>query len=637
MLDNVVASHLLGGAIGIAITLAYALVLLGWGSLFRRLIRLPFGPAAVDIGLGLATLIFLGGVLNLARIAVPASLAAVAAIGAVLSGWRMVQTRRQPAENGRAPWIAVWIVAICAMIFVALTTVPPTALNWGDDFQKYLVHPVRMLETGTLFGSPLNALGHDTIGGQAFAQAFIIAVAPLPYINAFDALFCFGLCIVLVGTLCGRSPKLTPVAAAAAFAVACIEPQYVNISSLYSGSALILTLIAILSNPSELSQSTIGQRAAVTGVLVAALVALKLTFALIATVIVMAGAIGIWAGSTKIRPAFNWIVLTGVAAAFVIGPWVALYAPYLLASSANSIVQWQPPTEEYHPFSNATLFWGASWLAYTTAFAIAAFAAILNLLGFHRLSIPERSGAATLATTSVLVFACYLVVVPLIAPAVGGYQTSLRYFTPIIAALLPATLALGCELFRRAKVIKSELLVALVYTGIGIASIALFFPSLKTRVLQAIEFGNVLAFRTLATHPDYITYNTRTFAPDGIAAQRAIQNLIPAGATILAWTARPFLLDYSRNQIYDVNPGGLNAPWAAIPDVQFVIWEHQGPTVESPTVMEARTLSFFQAMRGAASRSWPLYNHGGTIVFAVETGTSPDWRIQFRSEERVKK
>jgi hypothetical protein len=55
----------------------------GWGRLTRRLAGLPNGTWPVSSALGLACVIFLGGILNLCRLAFPAALAAI-----VLTGWR---------------------------------------------------------------------------------------------------------------------------------------------------------------------------------------------------------------------------------------------------------------------------------------------------------------------------------------------------------------------------------------------------------------------------------------------------------------------------------------------------------------------------------------------------------------------
>jgi hypothetical protein len=53
----------------------------GWGQLTRRLAGLPNGTWPVSAALGLALVLFLGGVLNLCRVAYPGALAGIIIVG----------------------------------------------------------------------------------------------------------------------------------------------------------------------------------------------------------------------------------------------------------------------------------------------------------------------------------------------------------------------------------------------------------------------------------------------------------------------------------------------------------------------------------------------------------------------------
>ena len=61
-------------------------------------------------------------------------------------------------------------------IFTIATQLPPSIYNFHDDYQKYFAYPVRMVETGTVFGSPLSAMGLQTLGAQAFLDGFVVGV-----------------------------------------------------------------------------------------------------------------------------------------------------------------------------------------------------------------------------------------------------------------------------------------------------------------------------------------------------------------------------------------------------------------------------------------------------------------------------
>jgi hypothetical protein len=60
-------------AAGVAGVIVMTCALYGWGRMTRRLALLPRGTWPVSTALGMATIIFLGGVLNLARLAFPRS------------------------------------------------------------------------------------------------------------------------------------------------------------------------------------------------------------------------------------------------------------------------------------------------------------------------------------------------------------------------------------------------------------------------------------------------------------------------------------------------------------------------------------------------------------------------------------
>src|SRR5205814_419751 len=104
---------------------------------------------------------------------------------------------------------------------------------------------VRMIETGTLFGSHLNALGAEGLGGQPFLQGFIVSFLPLGFINGADSVFCFFLCLLLAGSVGFSRPAVQIAALVATVLVFVIDPQYVNVSSLYSTAAIVSTLTII--------------------------------------------------------------------------------------------------------------------------------------------------------------------------------------------------------------------------------------------------------------------------------------------------------------------------------------------------------------------------------------------------------
>ena len=73
-----------------------------------------------------------------------------------------------------------------------------------------------------------------------------------------------------------------------------------------------------------------------------------------------------------------------------------------------------------------------------------------------------------------------------------------------------------------------------------------------------------------------------------------LQHLVPAGETLVAWISLPLHLDYRRNRVFDVEPGGLGSPAQDFPfdgaaesadeyfrrhGVRYVLWQYSGTVV----------------------------------------------------------
>jgi len=121
----------------------------------------------------------------------------------------------------------IWIGLAAVMIGLAvITQSAPSAFNHHDDYQKYFAHVARMVQTGTLYGSPMNTLGSETLGGQAFLQSPFVALLPIAYINTADAVFCFSLMLFLSGGVALGRPFMAPTAVLAMLLIWLFEPQY---------------------------------------------------------------------------------------------------------------------------------------------------------------------------------------------------------------------------------------------------------------------------------------------------------------------------------------------------------------------------------------------------------------------------
>ena len=163
----------------------------GWGHLIEQITRIRF-PAPFTVGLGMACVIFVGGCLNLFGIALPLLLDITIFLGLVnttrafIRSWKakslINESKRYLSLDYLTRAVPSTVLIAIVFIFSTYTQAPPKAFNLHDDFEKYLSHPVRMLTTGSLKGSQFNALGTETLGGQALLQGFAVAHWPIGYL-----------------------------------------------------------------------------------------------------------------------------------------------------------------------------------------------------------------------------------------------------------------------------------------------------------------------------------------------------------------------------------------------------------------------------------------------------------------------
>jgi hypothetical protein len=567
------------GASGIAImTCAFY----GWGRLTRRLTGLSTGTWPVTTALGLASVLFLGGLLNLCRLAYPATLAGVVVAGLMLSalaarhkstGWRMLKGSRNWC------YAASWgTTTIGLMGFTIVTQLAPSLYNADDDFQHYFPHAVRMVETGTLYGSPLNALGGIGLGGQAFLQGFIVGYFPIRFINAADAVFCFFLCLVLAGGVAIARPAIGLAALCGTLMVFFIDPQYVNVSSLFSTAAMVSALMIVSVDPREGGDGTSPRwrQAAAPALFYAGTVALKptgviflsLQFGIAAT----ASCLIIRDWRTGLTNA-GWIATWSLV---FISPWLLLYAPYYLIAVTHPLglplTQVPEVQVAVHPsalFSPDTTFRGSSRLAYTCLVAglfLCTLYAIMKTCG----QSSSRKSHVALASASAAAGGSYLFWV-LIAPHLDESTSMFRYSIPVLIGVSSAALPLCATISARGGTTVSIIVGALVAL--------LFVSSTGERVTRLLHHGAALAYLHIwstASIDQARHFMRPVLNGDRTAEVRQFQEMIPPGKTLLAWTTLTFLLDYRRNRIVDVNEEGLGKPWARIPQFHYILWQYKG-------------------------------------------------------------
>jgi hypothetical protein len=539
----------------------------------------------------------------------------------------------------RVPWSSVAVVAPIAVVLwcTIATQLPPKVYNCFDDLQKYFAYPVRMLETGTLFGSPLSGIGSETLGGEAFLHGFVLTTLPFSYLNGMDAVFGLFLCLALAAQFATKRSDQLGAALVCLVAVVFINPQYVNISALYLGSALIMAAILLSATPLEMDENGDGPapNPAAMGLLYAAMVSLKTTFFLFAALHLPAVAVGVALAGRSFRASLRWAVLTTLYFWAFLCPWVLLHAPHYLAALGGAPagvadLAGAHATESLTFLSTHRLPYGGSMALYSGLVA-----AVLggSLLAFWAgAKTPDRRlrlSARTVGAAGLSGAAAYVIMLSLVGPRLGGIALAVRYFTPIAIGIAPAVFGLTASHLARSEREMPRMVrlgLPLVLAGIPLAC---FWPSLCERATQAMKTGSVLAFSALARQQGYAYVNERLMDPSERDAVARAQARVPAGEELVAWINAPFYLDFRRNPIVDVDPAGLATGWAGFPVARYFIWEYNGLATSpaSDYAREAKGVGVHARMIGLSSLAFArrleiavrtgsvMYNDGRIIVF----------------------
>jgi hypothetical protein len=434
----------------------------------------------------------------------------------------------------------------------------------------------------------------------------VLAVLPIRYINAVDALFGLVLLMILAASAGWRKLGWFPAAVLGPLAVVMINPEIVNVSSLYTGAALVATCVLLVASDRERSIPALPL-----GITYAALVALKPTFGVFIIIHLPLAALAVRERTGNWRMAVRWMGQVALWSIVALAPWVLVHLPNYVRSTASDrqlrVIDISA-LESIPLFSTAPLFWGAgaTFIDYTASVAVVALGTIAA--GISICFVEDRHHRASaygiIAGTASVVMA-YPVFVLAVGSALSVYESNLRYTIPILlgAGVVSLVLALGLP-----SPIRRRLNGAVLTLGIS-GVFAVFAPSFLNRCRQAITQHNVLGFSKTPQMGAFLTYYTKSVTGDDFhAAIAGLQSRVPPGEPIVVWVYTPFHLDYRRNPIIDVEPDGLTSPWAHPPaGVKYYIWEYAGPVVR-----DANTYRMDESAYGTREQSIAV--HGLAFV-----------------------
>ncbi|HHQ14334.1 MAG TPA: hypothetical protein ENK16_04855, partial [Chromatiales bacterium] len=418
----------------------------------------------MTICMGLIVVIFIGGVLNLGHLAYAPALDAIVVVGVLMAAASVHADRKSGNRNsnpGADPAGSVYsllpgaILILGAFVFQTVWLLPPAAFNVYDDFQTYLSLPLRMLATGTLQPGPFSYFGVNTLGAHSYLQGFVAAHWPLADIDAVDALFGLtlaGCLILVVGRRTGTPAWLGLLAVVA---VIVINPQYVNISTLYIGSALLIFLLLIPSGVHAQGQTIApisATFAITTGLTYGALVVLKSTFVLPVLVHFLLVTASSAMGHRSLRRSATGVLQVALGGGIVALPWMLNQASKLipalvqvghLAGGGSSGLRGQnlgPGWLSTDPFIYG---FGTGHIHYTALAIVALLCALFLVARIPWHDRPALSDRLTAIAGCLLLPVFYVIQMKVIGAKLMGADTALRYAAPVFIGVAPAAMLLA--------------------------------------------------------------------------------------------------------------------------------------------------------------------------------------------------
>lgn len=645
-----------------AIVWLFLLAAYGWGRLAHRILdRRILTLHSLTAVVGLAVMNFVGGLLNVAHAAAPPVLLLMLIIGVAAAG-RDIIRRRPWRRRYFAPGALALLLAAGIAAAAALLLVPTALFNYHDDFQTYTPRAVLMAQTGTLSGNAFAHFGLDSLGSQSFFHGFFLEGAGIRLLHGFDAVACFALCLLLVAELCLRWRMSWWLGVTAVLALTWFNPQVVNVSPVYSGAAGVMALVLCgmfaARDAARGTGRTAWRLALPLGMLAAWLAAAKVSFAFFAALFLGVLFVLVALPSSSRRTALRTGGATALTGFLALLPWALLPLPALLKAraAAEPFLASAPLADKYPSLACheiPLLFWPArlmygNWPLHFLAVATVALAIGLAALAhwFRRGGDRASSGLAAVTAGGVA-----MIVTLFVNSHLFTIGSAVRFACPVLIGGLFT--ALPGYLRFRTRAIGSERRWGSAALAAGlVVMMAMFHGTFLKRLDTVVRARGLLSFPVQA---DYESYCRNILSPEEAAYHGQVQTNAPAGATVLVWTAAPFLFDHERNRVFTLCGGGIINPALRFPaglpaaelgryfrenGVRFILMEPRGYGVMEAADFEQYTryapvfcrkygefgLYLRRAMDELAAQSTVRFSDGRMVMFELTPPPAETWR-----------
>lgn len=556
----------------------------GWGHIF--LLKSLSSYISINIVIGMGTILFIGGILNYFNSAYQSIIIFLFYIGLILFLLKIFTKLHyfktlKLIKNFKKTY-CLYLLPIILLIISIISSINPDAYNYHDDYQKYFVHTIKMLETGSVFGSTLNAIGPQTLGGQAFFQSFFISFLGLNSMNIFDSIFCLSVCIILLLELAikEREPIFGILIASL---IILIHPQFVNVSSLYS--AVLFMIASIILTFEFYCKHTIKNLSYLKIILAlsfcfASLAVLKTSNVIFLLIYFILFLFFIFFFRNFNKRIFHFIFITPLLSLIFFFSWI--FFPFkLFVNSGQStnqpldlkIEMFQPEPYFKTLISTKPLFYGGTQLSYTLLTLVGFFFIILVFFLKKKIIVSQKVNNEAVLIGSLSIISGIIIYFLLIIFGEKYYEipTLTRYSIPFITATIPSgMLLLYTSIPKDLRYYRFTFFLVIIAISLN------FFPQYIKRTIQSYECGSQLSFSSFACSEGYINYNKEVLSEDQQFFVQKLQKQIPKNKSIMVWTNTSFLFNFKRNDIIDISIEGFDNPWTKFPSAEYMIWEYKG-------------------------------------------------------------
>ncbi len=227
---------------------------IGWGAIAGEILaykRKSKIDNYVHPVLGMSVVLIIGGYLNVFQLVNRVMILLVLSIGLVgLVVTKFLKINKTPLQAKVATKNFEYVIATLAALgsmYIYVISILNKQFNGHDDFEGYFSFANKFAQIGTLGSDPFSARRLvSSLGGQSFLDSITLTLNSSEFLHATDS--GLGLLLLISTTFSYYRMKKWKISSVSilVFAIASINPMAVNITAVYTLSAIVFVLITLI-------------------------------------------------------------------------------------------------------------------------------------------------------------------------------------------------------------------------------------------------------------------------------------------------------------------------------------------------------------------------------------------------------